>query len=194
MAHRSSRSRKAVSAAPIGTGNRLWHAKRQHDGPAVRQMEHSSRRNSPDPPWRSEGPPPLESTLETLGPADALARAYSVELMLNPRRPMSSRAAYRLKVAGLIAAGSLPTLLVVILLGGVGGTLVLAGLVAAVAGVADAFGELPPWIQTSGMAPVIVLSMGGAMMLVGLMGILALRRFMRFLAATWRMTLPKLVA
>ena len=136
----------------------------------------------------------LESTLETLGPADALARAYSVELMLNPRRPMSSRAAYRLKVAGLIAAGSLPTLFVVILLGGVGGTLVLAGMVAAVAGVVDAVGELPPWVQTSGMSPVIVLSIGVAMMLVGLMGILALRRFMRFVAASWRATLPKLVA
>ena len=135
----------------------------------------------------------LESTLDTLGPADALARAYSVELMLNPRRPMSSRAAYRLKVAGLIAAGSLPTLFVVILLGGVGGTLVLAGMVAAVAGVVDAFGELPPWIQTS-EAPVILVSIGGAMMLVGLMGILTLRRFMRFVAATWRTTLPKLVA
>jgi uncharacterized membrane protein len=136
----------------------------------------------------------LETTLETLGPADALARAYSVELMLNPRRAVSSRVAYRLKVAGLIAAGSLPTLFVVILLGGVGGTLVLAGLVAAVAGVVDAFGELPPWIQTSGMAPMVVLSIGGAMILVGLMGLLALRRFMRFVAATWRATLPKLVA
>ena len=136
----------------------------------------------------------LESTLETLGPADALARAYSVELMLNSRRPMSSRAAYRLKVAGLIAAGSLPTLFVVILLGGVGATLVLAGMVAVVAGVLDAFGELPSWVQTSGMAPVIVLSIGGAMMLAGLMGILTLRRFMRFVAATWRATLPKLVA
>ena len=101
----------------------------------------------------------LESTLETLGPADALARAYSVELMLNPRRPMSSRAAYRLKVAGLIAAGSLPTLFVVILLGGVGGTLVLTGMVAAVAGVVDAFGELPPWVQTSGMAPATAATM-----------------------------------
>jgi uncharacterized membrane protein len=136
----------------------------------------------------------LESTLETLGPADALARAYSVELMLNPRRAMSSRAAYRSKVAGLIAAGSLPTLFVVILLGGVGGTLVLAGMVALVAGVVDAFGELPPWVHTSGMAPVLVLSIGGAMTLVGLMGILTLRRFMRFVAATWRATLPKLVA
>ena len=136
----------------------------------------------------------LESTLETLGPADALARAYSVELMLNPRRPMSSRAAYRLKVAGLIAAGSLPTLVVVILLGGVGGTLMLAGIMAAVVGVVDAVGELPPWVQTSGMSPATVLSIGGAMMLVGLMGILMLRRFMRFVAATWRATLPKLVA
>jgi uncharacterized membrane protein len=136
----------------------------------------------------------LESTLETLGPADALARAYSVELMLNPRGPMSSRAAYRLKVAGVIAAGSLPTLFVVILLGGVGGTLVLAGLVAAVAGVVDLFGDLPSWVQTSGMAPVTVLTIGGAMLLVGVTGILMLRRFMRFVAATWRATLPKLGA
>ena len=83
---------------------------------------------------------------------------------------------------------------VVILLGGVGGTLVLAGMVAAVAGVIDAFGELPPWVQTSGMAPTIVVAIGGAMMLVGLMGILTLRRFMRFVATTWRATLPKLVA
>jgi uncharacterized membrane protein len=136
----------------------------------------------------------LESVLETLGPADSLARAYSVELMLNPRRPMSSRAAYRLKAAGLIAAGSLPTLVVVILLGGVGGTLVLAGLIAMIAGVIDAFGELPWWIQTSGMAPATVLTLGGVLMLVGLMGIFTLRRFIRFVAATWRATLPKLVA
>jgi uncharacterized membrane protein len=135
----------------------------------------------------------LESTLEALGPADALGRAYTVELMLNPRRPMSSRAAYRLKVAGLIAAGSLPTLFVVLLLGGVGGTLVLGGFVAAVAGVVDAFGELPPWIETSGMAPAILLSIGVAMVLVGLMGILMLRRFVRFVATMWRATLPKLV-
>jgi uncharacterized membrane protein len=136
----------------------------------------------------------LESALETLGPADVLARAYSVELMLNPRRPMSSRAAYRLKVAGLIAAGSVPALVVVVLLGGVGGTMVLAGIIAAFAGVVDAFGELPPWIQTSGMAPAALLSIGGALMFVGLMGILTLRRFVRFVAGTWRATLPKLVA
>jgi uncharacterized membrane protein len=136
----------------------------------------------------------LESTLEALGPAEALGRAYTVELMLNPRRPMRSRAAYRLKIAGLIAAGSLPTLFVVILLGGVGGTLVLAGIVAILAGLVDAFGELPLWVQTSGMAPALVLSIGVAMMLVGLMGILTLRRFVRFVAATWRATLPKLVA
>jgi uncharacterized membrane protein len=134
----------------------------------------------------------IESALETLGPADALGRAYSVELMLNPRRPMSSRAAYRLKVAGLIAAGSLPTLLIVILLGGVGGTMVLTGIVAAAASVVDAFGELPPWIQTSGVPPAVLLSIGAAMMLVGLMGLFGLRRFMRFVAATWRATLPKL--
>jgi hypothetical protein len=98
-----------------------------------------------------------------------------------------------LKVAGLIAAGSLPTLFVVILLGGVGGTLVLAGILAAVIGVAGAFGDLPSWVQTSGMPPVMVLSIGAAMMLVGLMGLFALRRFMRFVATTWRATLPKLV-
>ena len=136
----------------------------------------------------------LENILETLGPAESLASAYSVELMLNPRRPMSSRAAYRLKVAGLIAAGSLPALVVVILLGGVGGTLVLAGLVAAAAGVADAFGDLPWWVQTSGMAPATVVALGGVLMLVGLTGIFTLRRFLRFVAATWRATLPKLVA
>jgi hypothetical protein len=44
------------------------------------------------------------------------------------------------------------------------------------------------------MAPVTVLSIGGAMMIVGLMGIFTLRRFMRFVAATWRATLPKLAA
>jgi uncharacterized membrane protein len=136
----------------------------------------------------------IESALDALGPAEALARAYCVELMLNPRRAMSSRAAYRLKVAGLIAAGSLPTLLVVVLLGGVGGTLVLAGILAGIVGVVDAFGDLPTWVQTSGMPPAVVLSIGGAMMLVGVMGILGLRRFLRFVAATWRATLPKLVA
>lgn len=142
----------------------------------------------------SAGGRSLDSALQALGPAEALGRAYTVELMLNPRRPLSPRTVYRLKVAGLIAAGSLPTLVVLILLGGVGGTLVLSGLVATVIALVDTFGELPSWVQTSGMAPATVFLIGVAMMAVGLLGMVTLRRFVRFVGATWRATLPKLVA
>jgi len=48
---------------------------------------------------------------------------------------------------------------------------------------------LGDWVQTSGMA--LVQSIGVAMVLVGLMAILTLRRFVRFVAAGWRATLPK---
>jgi hypothetical protein len=41
------------------------------------------------------------------------------------------------------------------------------------------------------MAPALVQSIGVAMVLVGLMAILTLRRFVRFVAAGWRATLPK---
>jgi uncharacterized membrane protein len=119
----------------------------------------------------------LETSLAALGPADALARSYSVELMLNPRRLVSPVTAYRLKVAALIVAGSVPALFTALLLGGVGAVLVLGGLLAGFAGIVDAFGTLPGWISTAGLPPVVVVSIGAGWTLLGLARIFALRRF-----------------
>jgi len=137
---------------------------------------------------------PLDATLESLGPAETLARAYTVELMLNPRQHTRRRAAYLLKIAGLIAAGSIPTLMGLIVLGGMGSVLVAGGIIGIMAGVLDAFGNLPAWVQTSGMAPALTVAMGIGMALVGVALLFGFRRFVRFVAATWRQALPKLTS
>ena len=136
---------------------------------------------------------PLDAALESLGPVETLARAYAVELMLNPRRSAAGRRFSRLKIAGLIAAGSIPTLFGVITLGGLGASLVAAGLLAMIAAVLDASGNLPSFIQTSGLPPVSTLAIGVAMTMLGVVALFGLRHFVRFVAATWRAALPKLV-
>lgn len=132
----------------------------------------------------------LDAAIESLGPADALARAYAVELLLNPRR-ITERRDRLLKIAGLVAAGSLPALFMVILLGGVGATLIAAGVVAVIAGVLDGFGALPSFVQTSGLPPVLTVLIGVGMTALGILGLIGLRRFVRFVAYTWRAMVPK---
>ena len=72
---------------------------------------------------------PLDAVLQSLGPANALGRAYTVELLLDraPDRPRS--AAQRLfGLIGLFVALSIPTLVVVTTLGSIGISFVSAGL------------------------------------------------------------------
>jgi uncharacterized membrane protein len=133
----------------------------------------------------------LEAALESLGPADALARAYGVELLLNPRQRGGWRSERFLRLAGLVVIGSLPALVVFVALGPVGVTFIAAGLVSITAGIWDALGELPSFVQTSGLAPVWLVLIGLAMIAVGVLELIVLRRFVRFVAWTVRAALPK---
>jgi uncharacterized membrane protein len=134
----------------------------------------------------------LDAALESLGPADALARAYAVELLLNPRPHRPRRADRLLKIAGLIAAASLPTLFMIIVLGGVGVSFVAGGVVIIVAGIIDVFGELPAFVQTAGLPPLVTVLIGVGFTALGVMALVWLRRFVRFVAFTWRAMVPRI--
>ena len=133
----------------------------------------------------------LDMALASLGPADALARAYAVELLLNPRKGTRWPSNRFLKLAGLVIVGSLPALVIVTALGPVGVAFIAAGLVSITAGILDAFGILPSFIQTSGVAPFWLMLLGMAMTAIGVLALIALRRFVQFVAYTVRAALPK---
>src|SRR5262245_60662004 len=71
---------------------------------------------------------PLEATLESLGPADSLARAYAVELHLNRNRETNLMIRV-LKVASILAASSCLTLFATVSLGLMSFALVLTGVI-----------------------------------------------------------------
>lgn len=88
---------------------------------------------------------PLAEVLEKLGPADKLARAYSAELLLDPNRTNGTRGSRLLAVIGLVAAASLPSLIIVPLLGGLCLGFTLGGAGAILAGVATLI--FPEFVQ-----------------------------------------------
>ena len=86
----------------------------------------------------------LDVVLESLGPADALGRAYAVELLLHPQNDRPRHAAERwLRLVGLVVVFSIPTLVAVSTLASVGISFVAGGLFAFVIGVLEALGVRP---------------------------------------------------
>src|SRR5262245_57632785 len=84
---------------------------------------------------------PLDDVLKALGPADALARAYAVELLMHPPPDRRVRAVGRFfSLVGLLAAGSIVTLIVVGTLGSIGVGFIGSGLAAIVIGAFEAAG------------------------------------------------------
>jgi hypothetical protein len=135
---------------------------------------------------------PLDAAIEALGPADVLARAYAMELLLNPRGA-GRRSDRVLKIAGLVAAATLPTALIVVVLGGVGVSFIAGGLVIVIAGIVDVFGELPSFVQTAGLPPLLTVLLGIVFTVVGVGSLLGLRKLVRFVAIAWRAMVPKTV-
>lgn len=90
---------------------------------------------------------PLDRVLGSLGAPDALARAYSVELLL--KKPMAFKEpGHRvLRLAALILVGSIPTLVAVIALGVVGVVCIFTGLASFAAAQAALANALPWWIS-----------------------------------------------
>jgi uncharacterized membrane protein len=124
---------------------------------------------------------PIDVVLGALGPVDALARAYQLELLVTPRpgapeRPRSDR---WLKILGLLAIGSLPTFIIVIVLGSIGLSFTVAGIGCILAGAADSAGALPSWVRMDA-EPWFAIVVGVVLMAAGVLSGWGLTSYLRF--------------
>ena len=136
----------------------------------------------------------LESVLNTLGPAEALARAYAVELVLNPspgRPPMSPFQRF-FTLAGILALTSIPTLVIVVTLGAVGISFIVSGLAVLAAGIVDAAGITLPFLDgpASDVHPAIAIAIGPLLFAAGVASLWGLSKYLRWLARTVSGALP----
>jgi uncharacterized membrane protein len=133
----------------------------------------------------------IDDVLLALGPVEQLARAYKVELLLNPKAEKPRRRVDRwLRIFGLVAIGSIPTLVIVAVLGSIGVSFSVAGMAVFVAGILDASGDLPWWIQ-SDVEPWVAIALGPVMTAVGILSLIGLAFYVRFVARVVRSVLPK---
>ncbi len=135
---------------------------------------------------------PLDAVLASLGPADKLARAYAVELLLNPAaggRPRTPVFQRYFALASLLAVTSIPTLVVVTALGAVAVAFVSSGAVVFLAGVLNSAGVALP---LSGVSehPALTLAIGPLLLAVGAASTWALFRYLRWLARAVLRRLP----
>jgi uncharacterized membrane protein len=132
---------------------------------------------------------PLDAVLQSLGPANALGRAYAVELLLDPAPDSPRSAAQRwFGLIGLIVALSIPTLVVVTTLGSIAISFVPAGLYAIAAALLEGVGILPG-LELSDVPPLVALWLGPVMVVVGLLALAGLRSYVRFVARSVRAVL-----
>ena len=138
---------------------------------------------------------PIDAVLSALGPAEDLARGYAIELLLN--RPAASRDTSRtrrfLALVGLVVIGSIPTLVVVTVLGGVGIAFVAAGIIVFLAGVIATFGWLPDYV-TMDVAPWVAVLIGPMLAIAGGASLALLVWYVRFTARLVRRVIPKQTA
>ena len=134
---------------------------------------------------------PLDAVLQSLGSADELARAYSVELLLHPRKGAPKRPGVDrfLRVLGLVAVGSIPTLVIVVTLVAIGVSFLASGVAVFVAGVLGVAGHLPYWVQMD-VDPVLAIIAGPPLAIVGVAAIVALVWYVKFAARMVRTVLP----
>jgi uncharacterized membrane protein len=133
----------------------------------------------------------LDDVLTALGPADALARAYSVELLMNPRdRRLASITAF-LKLAATVVVGSFATLIVVAILGSVGMSFAASGVVVFAIGVLETSGIHLPGVQLSGVPPEWVIVLAVPFFLIGVAALVLLTKYIRFVGRAMRKTLPR---
>ena len=132
---------------------------------------------------------PLEAVLTALGSADALGRAYQVELLLHPKKAGASRADRYLRLFGLVAIGSIPTFVIVVVLGTFFVAFTASGLAVFVAGLLDAFGSLPTWVH-SDVQPWVTVGLGPILAAVGIASGWLLVLYVRLVARVVRRALP----
>lgn len=132
---------------------------------------------------------PLDVVIQSLGPADALGRAYAVELLLHPQHGRPRHAAQRwFKLTGLLVVLSIPTLVAVTTLGSVGISFVASGLFTFVVGLLEA-ADVFPWPDLTRVPPAVAIFLGPAMVIVGVAALLALRFYVRFVVRAVRTSL-----
>jgi len=135
---------------------------------------------------------PLDSVLQALGSADELARGYAVELLLHPRAPSSTgkqRTERFLALTGLVVVGSIPTLVIVVVLASVGVSFFGSGLVVFAAGILASVGWLPNEVRMD-VAPIWAILLGPLLVAGGALSLAALVWYVRFLARVVRRVLP----
>lgn len=136
----------------------------------------------------------LESALAALGPAEMLARAYAVELVLNPgpgRPPMSGFQRF-FALAGILALTSIPTLVIVVTLGAVGVSFVVSGIAVLLAGIVDLLGISLPFIdgRASDVHPALAIAIGPVLFVAGVAALWGLSKYLRWFARTISSALP----
>ncbi len=129
----------------------------------------------------------LDAVLQSLGPADALARAYAVEILLNRRANRRVQRLFgSLRIAGLVALTSFATFMIVGVLGMIGIGFVPIGLAIILIGVLEQVGIHLPGVQMNGVAPVWAMALGLVPCLVGFVALFGLRFYIRWVIRTVR--------
>jgi len=135
---------------------------------------------------------PLDEVLRALGPADMLARAYAVELLINPPPERSRNAVMRLLgLIGILAAGSIASLIVVGMLGSIGVGFTVSGIAIILIALLESLGVHLPGVQTAGIHPMVIMLLGAVITAVGAVAAWGLWRYLRFVARAIAKALPR---
>jgi uncharacterized membrane protein len=134
----------------------------------------------------------IDEVIEALGPAETLAKAYSVELLVNPRhdRRRARSLETTLKLIGLVAIGSIPTIVVFATLGSLGVSFLATGIVCIVVGTWALAAPLPDFVSLT-IHPIWAVVMGPGLMLLGYVALRALALYLRFLTRAFRAVIPR---
>ena len=134
---------------------------------------------------------PIDDILQSLGPVEAVARAYQLELLVSPRpsAPPQPRSDRWLRIIGLLAIGSLPTFIIVVTLGTVGLAFTVSGVAVVVAGIVDQVGTLPGWV-TMDIPGWMAVVLGLFIAVLGILASWGTIAYLRFVARVVRRVVP----
>ncbi len=130
----------------------------------------------------------IDAVLQALGPADTLARAYAVELALNAP-PALGRVDRALTIVGLVTIASLPSFLVVVILGAFGLAFTAAGVAVFAAGIAALID--PALVPDLTVPRWVCLVVGLPLAAVGIAAFFAVYYYVRGLARLTQQTLKR---
>jgi uncharacterized membrane protein len=134
---------------------------------------------------------PLDAVLEALGSAETLARAYAVDSLLHPKQPQRVPALERFfKIIGLIAIGGIPTIVIMAVLGSIGISFVASGVAVFIVGLLEATHIHLPGVSMD-VPPIFAIVGGPVLFVLGIVAVIGLVAYTRFLFRTIRRVLPR---